>query len=141
MERKETLTTKEHYNKYDEIKKGINKNSCLSLVEDLYNNVEGLQNKFNDDIHLNNIPMVKIDGLHWSVKRLLNKNMSLCDTCCFIKHILIYDILGIKPVFEDDILNYKDLWREWYTLPNKQKRIGSWADDYILKNRKRWVLK
>lgn len=141
MERKETLTTKEHFNKYAEMKKGISKVSCLALIRGLYSDIDSLQNKFNEDVNLNNISIHKIDCLYQEVRNLLKNRLILYESCSFIKHILIYDVLGIKPIFKDDILNYKDLWEEWHNLPPKKKRIGSWSGDYILKNRERWVLK
>jgi hypothetical protein len=152
-----TITTKEHFNKYFNLKKGINKEILLNLVKSLYKDKQELQEKFNQDIHLNNISMREIDLKETRVRSILkNKigfkengvfytSISSAESCSFIKHILIYDVLEIKPFFEEDIKNYKELYQEWSLLEDKKKyplnKKGYGLDMWCLENKHKWIFK
>lgn len=152
---KETITSKEHYEKYANWIKGIKKEDLLNLVRHLYTNKEQLQLLFNSDEHLNNIKMALIDDLEPRVRHILRDKigfkengkfytiLSNSQSCSFIKHILIYSILGIKPIFREDILNYNDLWKDWRDLPEPKKygRKHLSPERFILSKREDWVLK
>ena len=114
-----TITTEEHFNKYFKIRKGIKKEICLNLVEDLYRDINELKEKFLEDKHLNNIRMNLIDFKFHRTRQIFIKNKtswSLADNCCLIKHILIYDVLKVKPIFQKDILDYDKKRKEWLKI-------------------------
>jgi hypothetical protein len=130
---KVSLTSKEYYNTYFELKQDINKEILFNLVKDLYTDINQLQELFNKDEHLNNIKMSYIDNKESLVRHILfkkightenNKSYTLfssSQSCSFIKHILIYDILKIKPIFKEDLINYEVLYEEWISLSDSKK--------------------
>jgi hypothetical protein len=152
-----TITTKEHYLKYKDFIEGIEEKDLFYIVKDLYKDIEDLQNKFNNDIHLNNINMGLIDSKFKEVMYLIkdkirkienNKTylcLSLSESCSILKHILIYRVLKIKPYFEEDILNYKELLKHWFILPKKiqypKTKKGFGLDIWFLYNKDKWILK
>lgn len=149
----EQLTTKEHFNKYKDFLKGVNTADKLRLVKGLYSCEEELQKLYNKDVHLNNIPMKLIDDKFKEVMQVIKPNkreengkiylsMSLAESCCILKHILIYTILEIKPVFEEDIKNYKELYADWRNQSDEKKYglKGVDFDKWILLNKSKWVL-
>jgi len=140
-----TITSKEYFNKYFALKKGISQKTLLNAVSDLYTDLNELQNKFNDDEHLNNIKMRLIDDNHYLIRNIIKENIlikegdktytscSLSETCSFIKHILIYDVLKIKPIFEDDFKIYDDLYKDWIHLSDYKAKNRESPQRYILK--------
>lgn len=136
MNELKTITTKEHFNKYANYIKGIKEESLLNLVSGLYKDVQSLKELFLKDKHLNNINMKQIDNLNAEVRSLLIRNgnleterkdgkvyswFSLCEGCCIIKHILIYRVLKVKPLFEEDIKDYDSLRKKWLEQANYKK--------------------
>jgi hypothetical protein len=136
MKELKTITTKEHFNKFSNYIKGINEKSLLNLVRGLYIDKESLRELFLKDKHLNNINMRHIDALNSAVRSLLIQNktletekkdghvyswFSLSNGCCIIKHILIYRVLKVKPIFEEDIKDYDDLRQKWLNTENYKK--------------------
>jgi hypothetical protein len=143
-----TITTKEHYNKYKNLAKGIKQEVLFNLVRHLYKDVEELKIKHYEDIHLNNIDMKKIDNMFNETATLIcHKNkldgLSMAESCSFIKHILVYKVLKTKPYFEEDILNYQELYKEFCLKDDNykygKKRNG--LDIFMLDNKHRWVMK
>mgnify|MGYP001615987740 CR=1 FL=1 len=126
----------------------INNETKQNLVKSLYKDIDELQNKFNEDENLNNIKMSLIDNKFNEVKTILSPtirykkedgkyyvSLSLAESCSFIKHILIYEILKVIPLFEEDIKNYKELWEEWRNLSDSLKyRTHLTTERYILNN-------
>lgn len=144
-----TITTREHYNKYKNLTKGINREVLKNLVRDLYKDEDELKQKFKEDIILNNISMREIDNkFNWVATLICRKNklsgLSLGESCCIIKYILKYIVLKVKPYFQEDIKNYKELYKEWYNLPHKKqypttkKYYG--LDMWYLDNKDKWIL-
>ncbi|MFW6129608.1 MAG: hypothetical protein ACOC56_00400 [Atribacterota bacterium] len=114
-----TITSKDHFNKYNNIVKGISEEDLLNLVDGLYKDFEELKKKFLEDKHLNNIKMDLIDSNFYNVRALCSKNKtswSLSEGCSTQKHILIYVVLGVKPIFKEDILNYDKKKKEWLEI-------------------------
>ena len=133
-----TLTTKEHYNKYKDMQDGLYEIDLLRLVEPLYSSADELLSLFLKDEHLNNISMSSIDNMLFRVKHLLTsnyKNCSLAESCCFIKHILIYNVLEIEPIFEENIKNFNELEKEWFghSFKDREDKLK-----WFLKNKHRW---
>jgi hypothetical protein len=127
------ITSKEYFNKYSSIIKGISKENLLNLVESLYKDKQDLKNKFLEDKHLNNINMSKIDSKFHRVINLCYKNKtswSLSDGCSTIKHILRYIVLEVKPIFEEDINNFDKIRKEWLNESNFYKKYPNEDDFY-----------
>jgi hypothetical protein len=131
-----TITSKEHFNKFANYIKGIKEESLFNLVRGLYKDVESLKELFLEDKHLNNTDMKQIDSLNSVVRSLLISNktlqtekkdgkiyswFSLSDGCCIIKHILIYRVLKVKPIFEEDIKDFSNYHKEWLETENYKK--------------------
>jgi hypothetical protein len=130
------ITSKEHFNKYSNYIKGIKEESLLNLVRGLYKDVKSLEELFLKDKHLNNINMEQIDSLNSVVRSLLIQNktletekkegriyswFSLSDGCSIIKHILIYRVLKVKPIFEEDIKDFEIFHKKWLEETNYKK--------------------
>ena len=119
-----TITSKEHYNEFKSIIKGVNEENLKNLVENLYKDVGELERKFKEDKHLNNIEMSLIDIKFYNIRELCIKNKtswSLSDNVCTIKHILIYRILKVKPIFEENLKDFENLNKEWLEPINYKK--------------------
>lgn len=129
-----TITTEEHYLKFHKLLNGIDKNFYLDLVKNLYENLEELKEKFLKDKHLNNINMKKIDNNFYYVRSLFIKNKtswSLADGCCLQKHILIYEVLKVKPIFEKDLKDFEIFHKKWLESENYLKYSNE--DNYYRK--------
>lgn len=92
------FTTKEHYEKYRDMSKAID----LDLSKDL--NVLGLSKaevlaKFEEDEHLNSIPLYKFDAWSDHLRSSFHNakiNYSISNGVCCIKHQIIYGFLGAE---------------------------------------------
>ena len=86
-------TTREHYNKYEAMRKAAH----VTLVgSTLFGTREQLQVAYDLDPALNSIPLRRFDALYrcrWS-------GFSLCENTCMYKHCIIYDVLQMTPEFE-----------------------------------------
>ena len=90
-------TTIEHYHKYQRIKKNLGVSFKGSI---LFGSKESLVKMFIKDNNLNQIPLHNFDSMFF----IYNKKggcKSLAECTCFIKHCLIYDIIGAEPEFID----------------------------------------
>jgi hypothetical protein len=95
-------TTKEFYQKYEDISKLLHisyKNSQKMLGY----SKEELIEKFKEDNSLNNIPL-----RDWDIQAIFIPNikyngftLSLGEKVCLLKHLAIYDIIGAVPEFKD----------------------------------------
>jgi len=93
--------TKEHYEKFRDMaeKAGI---TFKGVSEPLGYSVEELRELYIEDNNLNNIPSIGLDSFYLclpSYKRKTITNMG--DVCCVYKHLLIYEVLGVVPIFVD----------------------------------------
>ena len=132
------LTSKEHFNKYNDYIKDVSEESLINITLSLYLDSSELLGKFLKDCHLNNLNMHNIDNKFYRIQQLVKKSMSLADSCCIIKHFLIYKVLMYKPIFEEDIINYDELRQEWL---NNKKYYKQDYNVWFIKNKLRWVLK
>lgn len=97
MNHQTILTTRNHYEKYAALAKHV-----PTWVAP-YSRSSKLRAMFHADHHLNNIPLSAFDAKFDAVMSYVrgHKNLSLAESCCVLKHILIYRVLGVKPIFED----------------------------------------
>ena len=101
-------TTKEHYEKFRIMAEeaGI---TLKRLSKPLGYSVEELRKLYIEDNNLNNIPLVKLDSFYLCLPSYTRKIITnMADNCCVYKHLLIYEVLGVVPVFVDNPLNFRD---------------------------------
>ena len=92
-------TTKEHYEKYS----GIAKKGGFSLAgkdEFMGRTKKEWIELYNEDEHLNNVPLKEWDIHFFNPWVRQNGVNSLCDCVCLYKHMVKYDIIGVTPDFE-----------------------------------------
>lgn len=118
----ENKTSKEHFQKYEDLAKALGVHALASMVPLVGYNT--LQDAFEKDKNLNNIPLPLWDNMDFSVRHLVGmcpkekfleayhkhsryegeerqkKIWSLCETVCVLKHVAIYHIIGATPIFE-----------------------------------------
>lgn len=90
------LTTREHYEKYRNLKLQIGvsfKDSCY------FGTKEELTELFKEDPNLNQIPLHKFDYYQPFYNKRLHP-VTLSECVCLIKHCLIYEVIGAEPEFE-----------------------------------------
>jgi hypothetical protein len=104
-------TTREHFSKYAKYAERYNmetfKRRILMLVPENH-----LIKLYDDDQHLNNIPLYKWDGIGQLIRQAHDDKaiptkynpegkgrMSDAEIVCLMKHIAIYCIIGARPVF------------------------------------------
>jgi len=101
-------TTKEHYEKFRVMAEeaGI---TLKRLSKPLGYTVEELRKLFIEDNNLNNIPLIELDSFYLCLPSYTRKIITnMADNCCVYKHLLIYEVLGVVPVFVDTPLNLRD---------------------------------
>ena len=101
-------TTKEHYEKFRIMAEeaGI---TLKRLSKPLGYTVEELRKLFIEDNNLNNIPWIELDSFYLCLPSYTRKIITnIADNCCVFKHLLIYEVLGVVPVFVDTPLNLRD---------------------------------
>ena len=94
-------TTKEHYEKFRDMaeKAGI---TFKGVSEPLGYSVEELRKLYIEDNDLNNIPVLEWDSFYLCLPSYTRKIITnMADNCCVYKHLLIYEVLGVVPVFTD----------------------------------------
>lgn len=90
-----------HYDKYS----AMAKVRGVTLSEDSLrffglSSVEQLACLFVKDRHLNNISMARFDSLTASYNAMRPQSrLTLAEGCCLYKHLLIYVVLGVQPIF------------------------------------------
>lgn len=94
-------TSLDHFNKF----KDLAKEAGLSYVNIQY--VFGYDKsyflrKFEADHNLNNIPLSFWDslGISATVYNPRLRSLSLCEKVCLFKHLVIYQMLEVTPIFE-----------------------------------------
>ena len=108
METLTNNTTKEHYEKFRDMaeKAGI---TLKRLSKPLGYSVEELRKLYIEDNNLNNIQLVELDSFYLCLPSHTRKIITnLADNCCVYKHLLIYEVLEVVPVFTDPPLNLGD---------------------------------
>ena len=98
------ITTKTHYEEYEARAQKI---GVRLLIPFMPTDKEELAQAFKKDIHLNNIPLKHWDTYNSAIRTMALNAMpekrkagwSLADTCCLLKHVAIYHVLGEKPEF------------------------------------------
>ena len=61
-----------------------------------------LYRHFNDDPHLNTIPLHRFDNLYYAYKIYNPRSrITLGEYVCALKHMLVFQVLKAKPVFND----------------------------------------
>ena len=56
-----------------------------------------------EDNNLNNIPLIEFDSYYLVLPNYVRKIVTnFADNCCLYKHLLIYEVLGIIPVFTNN---------------------------------------
>ena len=94
-------TTKEHYEKFRIMAEeaGI---TLKRLSKPLGYSVEELRKLYIEDNNLNNIPLVELDSFYLCLPSYTRKIITnMAYNCCVYKHLLIYEVLGVVPVFVD----------------------------------------
>ncbi len=97
---KTVKTTKEHFDKYNElfIAKGKPELYIPATKEEI---IEALNN---GDEHLNTIPLIKWDNaascVGWTRKEGDKLYSSLAEKVCLLKHYAIYKVAKFKPKFD-----------------------------------------
>lgn len=104
----ETLTnktSKEHYQKYEDmvLKLGLGEYALDGIV--MGRDKDYWMKKYQEDEHLNSHPLDQFDIQDaWVRSIAFNsgfKSWSLCSTVCCIKHLILYKLLKLEPVFTD----------------------------------------
>jgi len=101
-------TTKEHYEKFRVMAEeaGI---TFKRTPKPLGYSVEELRKLYIEDNNLNNIPLIELDSFYLCLPSYTRKIITnMADNCCVYKHLLIYEVLGVVPVFVDTPLNLRD---------------------------------
>ena len=101
-------TTKEHYEKFRIMAEeaGI---TLKGYQKPLGYSVEELRKLYIEDNNLNNIQLVELDSFYLCLPSYTRKIITnIADNCCVFKHLLIYEVLGVVPVFVDTPLNLRD---------------------------------
>ncbi len=95
-------TTKEHFEKFQKMIKDTN----LTLKHDVYYlgyTKEELFELYRQDNNLNNIPLTMFDSYYFFLTPEIKKNINcLSYNCCCLKHLLIYEVLEIIPLFLEE---------------------------------------
>lgn len=89
-------TTKQHYFKYEEL---LNKKpSLFEMGADSYmsRSVGEWEKLYRRDVNLNNVPLAYFD-----VRFIAGLGLSMAESVCLHKHIIIYKLLGKTPEFTD----------------------------------------
>lgn len=100
MNNLEHKTTEEHYNKYKDMasRAGIsfkNKEDYMGFTK------EQLLKLYIEDNLLNNVPLRDFDSFYFFYLSHTKKIITnLADNTCVLKHLLIYEVLGVTPIFE-----------------------------------------
>ena len=84
------LTTREHYEKYRDITAGYSPETLLGRT------FQDWANEYDKDKRLNSVSLTEWDDSH----RQFGTNMS--QNVCSLKHVVIYNILKLKPVFTEN---------------------------------------
>ena len=101
-------TTKEHYEKFRDMSQRA-EITLKRLSKPLGYSVEELRNLYIEDNNLNNIPLIELDSFYLCLPSYTRKVITnMADNCCVYKHLLIYEVLGVVPVFTDTPLNLRD---------------------------------
>lgn len=95
-------TSKDHFNKYRVLAES--ERICWRNVKFVFGkDKEQVRELFLKDNNLNNIPLSHWDmiGANLSAYNKTVRYMSMSERVCFLKHLVIYDFLDIKPEFID----------------------------------------
>ena len=95
-------TTKEHFEKFRDManEAGI---SFKRSKEYMGFTKEQLLKLYIEDNNLNNIPLIEFDSYYLVLPNCVRKIVTnFADNCCLYKHLLIYEVLGIIPVFTNN---------------------------------------
>lgn len=99
--------SREFYERYEAMAAPILDEVKWDLAVLYYCDIQRLEKLFMEDKHLNNIPMYRIDSFYNYINSTLRAQgllrdawhkISLAESCCIIKHILIYHVLKVKPI-------------------------------------------
>ena len=94
-------TTKKHYEKFKNMAEQTGITFSRSDRYFGYTKQEVLE-LFSKNEHLNNIPLTKFDSMYLVLPHYTRKIVTnLADNTCLYKHLLIYEVLGATPIFED----------------------------------------
>ena len=97
----ENKMKREHYEKYD----GMAKKGGFSLSgHDAFmgRTKEEWVDLYNEDEHLNNVPLKEWDMKFYNPVVRQNGVNSLCDCVCLYKHLVKRDIVGVTPEFKEE---------------------------------------
>ena len=103
-----TNTTKEHYEKFRDMaeKAGISFRSSDTYMGFTKSQLLKL---YIEDNNLNNMPLIVFDSFYLCLPSYTRKVITnMADNCCVYKHLLIYEVLKVVPVFTDPPLNLGD---------------------------------
>jgi len=96
-------TTREHYEKYKEMKE---KMGITFKDSNIFGPREVLIDEFKSDEHLNGIPLRHFDAYYslygQHARRAGYLYYSLAENTSLIKHCLIYEVIGAIPQFTDE---------------------------------------
>ena len=95
-------TTKEHFEKFRDManEAGI---SFQTSERFMGFTKEQLLKLYIEDNNLNNIPLIEFDSYYLVLPNYVRKIVTnFADNCCLYKHLLIYEVLGIIPVFTNN---------------------------------------
>lgn len=115
-------TTRDHYDKYRRIRSewGLSNEQALRVSGLM--DAEEVKQYLLRDVNLNNIPMVRFDSAN-----IRRNGYSLSDNTCAYKHVLIYGVVGAKPLFcenwsEKLAQEYKQGFRKLHEVPDHAKK-------------------
>ena len=101
-------TTKGHYEKFRDM---AEKAGITFKRSDTYMGFtkQQLLELYLQDNNLNNIPLRDFDCIYLHLPSYIRKIITnMADNCCVYKHLLIYEVLGVVPVFTETPLNLRD---------------------------------
>jgi hypothetical protein len=96
------LYSKEHYDKYAAMSANApTLTGAVVLGQVGCRDIEELTQLAVKDHLLNDIPLGRFDAYHWANTQRFGKGSKLwiLDNICLMKHILLFQVLGVTPVF------------------------------------------
>jgi len=97
-------TSRSHYEKYEQLSQKMGRS--YKRMQEIYfgshrYTKEDLIEKFKEDSVLNNISLKLWDEKTYTFGPSGNYHLSLGEKVCLLKHLVIYDIIGAVPEFEE----------------------------------------